>query len=83
MDNCFTKIKDSQYVAGYTAALKDVLNTFESISFDLKYHRRPVTAKAYKELVDCMLKNRFELVQIPDSSIRYSGDRGFELFISK
>ena len=74
---------DYCYVQGYTAALQDVLNTFEQIQPDLKRHGKKQSYKTYKELVECMLKNRTCLREIPNSFIRCRADGEFEAWREK
>lgn len=72
-----------EYVMGYTAALQDVLKTFEQIQVDLKFHKRQQSYKTYKAIVECMLQNRIVLRENPDAFVRCNNnaESGFELYV--
>lgn len=76
---------DSMYIQGYTAALQDVLKTIDCIQFDLKYHKRKQNHKTYRAIIECMIKNRATLREVPYSFVRCndSADGGFEVFVQR
>ncbi len=73
-----------EYVQGYTAALLDVLDYFESDLFrdDLKYHKRKQNLKTMAAFIRCMIDSRAILREEPDAFIRCNNDvpGGFELW---
>lgn len=73
---------DTLYVQGYTAALMDVIKTFDLIQYDLKSHKRRQNYRTYREIVTCMLENRAMLRETADSFIRCNDKvaGGFELW---
>lgn len=77
------KLFGFQYVQGYTAALQDVLRTFEELQYDMKLHKRKQNYKNYKAVVECMLKNRVILREEPDAFVRCNdqADGGYEVYI--
>lgn len=78
------KLFGLQYVQGYTAALKDVLETFEGIQDDMKRHKRRQNYKSYKAIIECMLKNRVTLRENPSAFIRCNdkAEGGYEVYIT-
>ncbi len=74
-----------EYVQGYTSALQDVLKTIEDIQVDLKHHKRRQSAKTYKAIIECMIKNRAILREEPGAFVRCNdnADGGFEVYIEK
>lgn len=80
--NDFKTLFGYQYVQGYTAALQDVLATFDDIQDDLKRHKRKQTYKTYRAIVQSMLDNRVALREDPDAFIRCNDavEGGFELW---
>ena len=74
---------NSMYIQGYTAALQDALNTIDSIQVDLKHHKRRQSAKTYKAILECMIKNRTVLREVPGSFVRCNDkvDGGFEVYV--
>lgn len=77
------KLFGIEYVQGYTAALQDVIETFENIDVDLKAHKRKRNAKTYLAIVQCMLDDRVILRENPKAFVRCNDavDGGFEVFI--
>lgn len=77
------KLFEFEYVQGYTAALQDVIKTFELMQFDLKHHKRKQNYKTYKAIVECMLKNRVILREDPGAFVRCNDDAecGYEVYI--
>lgn len=75
----------SDYIQGYTAALQDVLKTISLIQDDLKCHRRKQNYKTYKNIAECMLRERTFLRENPAAFIRCNDDvnGGFEIYIDK
>ena len=71
------------YIQGYTAALQDVLSTIDNIQVDLKHHKRRQGAKTYKAILECMIKNRAVLREVPGAFIRCNDkvDGGFEVYV--
>lgn len=79
------KLFPTEYVQGYTAALMDVVLSFDYIDDDLKRHKRKRTAKTYKAIAQCMLENRAILREEPNAFVRCNDkvDGGFEVYVSK
>lgn len=78
-----SKMFGYEYVQGYTAALQDVLKTIDGIQLDLKHHKRRQSAKTYKAIIECMIKNRVILREEPDAFVRCNDnvDGGFDVYI--
>lgn len=77
-----TRMFGFEYVQGYTAALQDVLSTFEHIQDDLKRFKQKQNYKTYKAIVETMLTNRVALRESPTAFIRFNSAGKFELFDS-
>lgn len=77
------KLFGFDYVQGYTAALQDVIKTFELMQPDLKHHKRKQNYKTYKAIVECMLKNRVILREDPSAFVRCNdkAEGGYEVYI--
>ena len=73
---------DPCYIQGYTAALQDVIDTFDRIQYDLKAHKRKQNLKTYRGIVSCMLENRTILRETPDAFVRCNDalPAGFEVW---
>lgn len=73
------------YSQGYTAALKDVLDTINYIDNDLTKHRRRRNRKTYAAIVQCMIDNRELLRENPYAFVRCNDkcEGGFEVYCNK
>ncbi len=71
------------YIRGYTKAIQDIIEIFDYIQSDLKYHHKNITAKTSQALLQCCLKNRGNLRdKIGNGFIRYNNKKQkFEYFI--
>lgn len=72
-----------EYVQGYTSALLDVKWVLEHIEHDLKLHNRRQNIKTMNQIIDCMIKNRAALREIPGAFVRCndSVEGGFEVYV--
>ena len=77
------KIFTPDYVQGYTAALLDVRDVFGSIKDDLKIHKRKQNLKTICQIIDCIIKHRVILREIPGAFVRCTNSTkdGFEIYI--
>lgn len=47
-----------EYNDGYRKAIMDIMDVFDYIEFDLKYHKKPRNFKTAREILKCFLDNR-------------------------
>lgn len=71
-----------EYIQGYTAAIRDIISTFDSMQSDLKEHGRMRNYKTYKALFEFILENRAALREHPNSFVRCNNKvkGGFEIY---
>lgn len=76
------RLSHPMFVQGYTAALREVLDTIEGIQDDLKRHKRKQNSKTYTSIVRCMIESRTILREDPYAFIRCNDKAkgGFEVF---
>ena len=73
----------SEYIHGYTAGIRMVMDTLEDIQVDMKLHKRKQNYKTYRAILDTILENRTLLREEPRAFVRCNDNapRGFEVFI--
>lgn len=49
---------DGGFVSGYTKAIMDIMDVFNYIEDDLRWHKKKITSKTVKEILKCFLENR-------------------------
>ena len=73
------------YARGYSDALVNVLYTIEHIDSDLTRHKRRRNKNTYSAIIRCMLENRAELRDNPNSFVRCNDkcESGFEVYCNE
>ena len=72
------------FIRGYTKAIQDIIEVFEYIEDDLKFHKKRFTNKIALQLLGAILENRECLRENCDGFIRFNHSKNcFEWFSEK
>ena len=79
------KLFGTEYIQGYTAGIREVIEEIECIQEDLRNHKRKQNYQTYRAILDTILENRVLLREESRAFVRCNDNapRGFEVFIGK